>query len=77
MNIHWFQSFKRTTYYSVGVINLFIMNLPREECFLPENVVVCGIIPGPSEPKRNINRFLPPLVSDLRKLWTGVFYGYP
>ena len=47
------------------------MNLPRDERFLPENVI-CGIIPGP-EPKRNINYFLLPLVSDLQKLWTGVF----
>ena len=72
MNIDWFQPFKRTTY-SVGVIYLVIMNLPREEHFLPENVIICGIIPGPSEPKRNINHFLLPLVSDLQKLWTSVF----
>ena len=72
MNIDWFQPFKITTY-SVGVIYLVIVNLPREECFLPENVIICGIIPGPSEPKRNINQYISLLVSDLHKLWKGVF----
>lgn len=76
MNIDWFQPFKRTTY-SVGVIYLVIVNLPREERFLPENVIICGIIPGPCEPKRNINHYLSPLVSDLQKLWKGVFLDIP
>lgn len=78
MNIDWFQPFKRTTY-SIGVIYLVIMNLPRNERFLPKNVIICGIIPGPSESKHNINSYLSVVVSDLQKLWKGVFmniHGY-
>lgn len=76
LNIDWFQPFKRTTH-SVGVIYLVIVNLPHEERFLSENVIICGIIPGPCEPKRNINHYLSPLVSDLQKLWKGVFLDIP
>ena len=75
MNIDWFQPFKRTTY--SGVIYLVIMNLPREERFLPKNVIICGVIPGPSEPKRNINHYLSELVSDLQTLWKGVYMEIP
>lgn len=76
MNIDWFQPFKRTTY-SVGVIYIVIMNLPREERFLPKNVIICGVIPGPAEPKKDINSYLTPLVSDLQRLWNGVFMELP
>ena len=34
--------------------------------------MVVGIIPGPSEPSKNINSYLDPLVTDLKQLWTGV-----
>lgn len=51
MNIDWFRPYKTTTY-SVGEIYLVIVNLPREEHFLPENVIICGVIPGPCEPKK-------------------------
>ena len=30
------------------------------------------LIPGPSEPKENIDLFLKPLVNDLLELWNGV-----
>ena len=48
------------------------MNLPREERFKPENVIIVGIIPGPKEPKGNINSFLKPLVDELIDFWDGV-----
>ena len=31
-----------------------------------------GVIPGPHEPKGNINSYLKPLVKELKELWTGV-----
>ena len=34
--------------------------------------MVVGIIPGPSEPSKNINSYLDPLVTDLKQLWKGV-----
>ena len=51
--------------YSVGVIYLVILNLPREERYKLENIIVVGIIPGPKEPKKNVNSFLVPLMEDL------------
>ena len=41
------------------------MNLPMEERFKPENVILVGIIPGRKESKGDINSFLNPLVDEL------------
>ena len=71
INVDWFQPYKHTTY-SVGVVYLTIMNLPRSIRFKRENVILVGILPGPSEPKHDINSYLEPLVNELRDLWTGV-----
>lgn len=48
------------------------MNLPRNERFLQENVILTGVIPGPKDPHMHINSFLAPLVEDLNRLWKGV-----
>jgi hypothetical protein len=45
------------------------MNLPRSERFKTENIILVGVIPGPSEPKLNINTYLSPLVDELLILW--------
>ena len=71
LNIDWFQPYKHRTY-SLGVIYLAIMNLPRSVRFKRENIIILGLIPGPSEPHLTINSFLTPLVSDLLTLWEGV-----
>ena len=42
MNLDWFQPFKHSPY-SVGVIYLAIMNLPRAERFKRENIIVVGM----------------------------------
>ena len=34
-----------------------------------ENIIVVGILPGPSEPKLTANTFLEPLVQELKTLW--------
>ena len=68
LNVDWMQPFKHTIY-SVGVMYMTLMNLPRSERFKPENVILVGIIPGPSEPKLNINTYLSPLVDELVTLW--------
>ena len=57
MNMDWFEPFERGVY-SVGVIYLTVQNLPRDQCYKPENVIVVGIIPGPREPKLTVNPFL-------------------
>ena len=51
---------------------MVIENLPRGERFKPENVIVVGCIPGPKEPKGNVNSFLKPLVDELLELWNRV-----
>ena len=45
------------------------MNLSRHERFKSENVILAVIIPDPSEPPRNINTYLSPLVDELLILW--------
>ena len=66
INVDWFQPFTHVKY-SVGVVCLVILNLPREERYKLENIIVVGIIPGPKEPKNIINPFLIPLMEDLHK----------
>ena len=51
-----------------------LMNLPWEESFKPENVIIVGIKPGPKEPKVDINSFLKPLVDELIDFWNGVTF---
>ena len=71
MNIDWFQPFDNSEY-SLGIIYMVILNLPREERFKYDNLIVCGIIPGPKEPSLNVNTFLGPIVDDLHAGWNGV-----
>ncbi|KAI8514444.1 hypothetical protein Bbelb_070350 [Branchiostoma belcheri] len=71
LNCDWYQPYKHSEY-SVGVLYLVVLNLPREERFKEENMIVVGLIPGPKEPKIDINSFLEPLVDELQDLWKGV-----
>ena len=71
LNIDWFQPFLYTTY-SVGVVYLSVLNLPRHLRFKRQNIILISIIPGPSEPKHDINSYLRPLVKELLDLWEGV-----
>ena len=76
MNVDWFQPFKHSPY-SVGVIYLAVMNLPRAERFKRRNIVVVGILPGPGEPS-SLNPVLVPVVTELKELGkTGVEVGHP
>ena len=68
LNIDWFRPFKHTPY-SVGAIYLVVTNLPRSERFKKENVILAGIVPGPSEPPLHMNSYLKPLVDELNELW--------
>ena len=69
LNVDWFQPFTRTQY-SVGAIYLTIQNLPRSQRYKEENVILVGIIPGPSEPSLTINSYLAPLIQELDIAWT-------
>ena len=71
LNVDWFQPFLLTTS-SVGVVYLTVSNLPRTLRFKRENLIQVGIIPGPTEPKCDINSFLDPLTKELVDFWGGI-----
>ena len=71
LNVDWFQPFKHTTA-SVGVLYLTILNIPRHLRYKRENILLKGVIPGPSEPTGDINTFLRPLVAELTDFWIGI-----
>ena len=71
LNVDWFQPFSHTEY-PVGVIYLTIQNLPRNERFKEENIILVGVIPGPKEPEL-VNSYLSPLVEDLKIGWNSGF----
>ena len=72
LNVDWFQPFSHTEY-SVGAIYLTLQNLPRSERFKEENIILVGVIPGPSEPNLVINSYLGPLVEELELGWYNGF----
>ena len=45
---------------SLGTIEAVILNLPRSERYIEEDVMVLRVIPGPSEPKLHLNTYLKP-----------------
>ena len=71
INVDWFQPFKHVQA-SVGAMYLTILNLPRHLRFKRKNIILLGIIPGPSEPPKNINQYLSPFVTELLELFTGI-----
>lgn len=72
LNIDWFEPFERGVY-SIGVIYLTIQNLPREFRYRTDMIVLVGIIPGPKEPRLNVNSYLTPLVLELQEAWETGF----
>lgn len=50
--IDFFQPMKHRKDYSVGVLYLVLLNLPRAERFKWENVLVVGIIPAMGKGRR-------------------------
>lgn len=76
INIDWFQPFKDISY-SVGVIYAVILNLPRSIRYKDSNVIIVGVIPGPKEPKHDVNSYLGLLVRELQDLYTGVWFDTP
>ena len=70
-NLDWFNPFKRTEY-SMGVLYLVFINIPRSQRFKWKNIIILGIIPGPKEPSLTINSYLRPHIDELLKFWDGV-----
>ena len=76
INVDWFRPFKHVPY-SIGVIYLVILNLPRKIRFKPENIIIIGAIPGPREPKLTIKSYLKPMVDEMLVLWEGISIESP
>ena len=72
LNFDFFQPMKHRKDYSVGVLYLVLLNLPRSERFKWENVIVVGIIPAMGHEPKHLNEFLKPAVDELKALWKGV-----
>ena len=70
INLDWFQPYDNTQY-SVGVLYMSLLNLPPEKRYKEENIIILGIIPGPTEPKKHVNSFLAPIVEELKEFYTG------
>lgn len=68
----WFRPFVRGATYSTGALYLTVQNLPRQERYRIENLLLVGILPGPSEPNLIMNSYLMPMVEELLQLWQGV-----
>ena len=71
MNVDWFRPCKHLTY-SVSVLYFAIMNFPHEYRFKRENILPIGIIPGPQEPKHDMNSLLEALVQELLHFKDGL-----
>ena len=65
LNVDWLNPYKHSPY-SVGAIYLVVL---RSERYKLENLLIVGIIPGPSEPSLNLNSSMTPLVEELVELW--------
>ena len=48
------------------------MNLPRNERYKCENVILAGLIPPLESEPDTLNTFLSPLISELQDLWKGI-----
>ena len=72
INVDWFQPFKRRNDRSVGVIYLVFLNLPREQRFKWENIIVAGIVLEMSKEPKSLNTFLAPIDDELKAFWIGV-----
>lgn len=58
LNVDWFQPFKNTC--SNGAMCIAIQNLPRNERYSSDNIILVGVIPGPHEPSKTMNGYLAP-----------------
>ena len=70
VNIDWFQPYKHVAH-STGVIYGVIRSLRNKD----ENAIAIGVIPGPHEPKKHINSFLGPFVSEMSELQSGLWFS--
>ena len=63
--------FKSRTAFHVWPLLLIINNLPPDQRFKKDNILLLGIIPGLNQPK-DIDSFSCPLVNELKELQAGI-----
>ena len=57
------------------LINIDWFQPYKDISYKEEYVIIIGIIPGPREPKKHINSYLGPLVSELLELYCGAWFS--
>ena len=57
---------------SHGFRGAVFLNLPREQRFKWENIIVAGIVLEMSKEPKSLNTFLAPIVDELKAFWIGV-----
>mgnify|MGYP002803532383 CR=1 FL=1 len=68
LNVDWFNPFKHSPG-SIGAVYCVFANLPRNERYKRENILLLALIEG--EPKHDMNTILKPIVDELITLWKG------
>lgn len=68
LNFDFFQPFKHVTN-SYGVLYMTLLNLPRDQRFKRENVLLLRVIPAFEHEPGNLNSFMEPFVSELKEFW--------
>jgi hypothetical protein len=58
--------------YSCWPVFVMPYNLPPDKCLKEGFIFLALVIPGPEEPKKQMNIFLQPLFEELKNLWSGV-----
>jgi hypothetical protein len=58
--------------YSCWPVFVMPYNLPPDKCLKKGFIFLALVIPGPKEPKKQMNIFLQPLFKELKNLWSGV-----
>jgi hypothetical protein len=58
--------------YSCWLVFVMPYSLPPDKCLKEGVIFLALIIPGPKEPKKQMNIFLQPLFKELKNLWSGV-----
>jgi hypothetical protein len=61
-----------STPYSFWLVFVMPYNLPPNKCLKEEFIFLALVIPGPKEPKKQMNIFLCPVMEELKELWQGV-----
>ncbi|VDC05126.1 unnamed protein product [Peniophora sp. CBMAI 1063] len=75
INIDWFQPMKKSGHgqHSTGAIYVMLANNSGALRFLPAEMFLVAILPGPDEPTtEQLNKVIQPLVDELLRLYNGV-----